>query len=92
MNEESSDSYEKMSSVNIFSWKLMKLFYSAWKVFFWSVFSPNIGKYGPEKTPYLGRNMHKICDKIVCNMIEIRKLETFPLVSQWLLCLENSST
>ena len=21
--------------------------------FFWSVFSPNTGKYGPEKTPYL---------------------------------------
>ena len=21
--------------------------------FFWSVFSPNAGKYGPEKTPYL---------------------------------------
>ena len=21
--------------------------------FYWSVFSPNTGKYGPEKTPYL---------------------------------------
>ena len=23
------------------------------KFLFWSVFSPNMGKYGPEKTPYL---------------------------------------
>ena len=26
---------------------------SKYRVFFWSVFSPNTGKYGPEKTPYL---------------------------------------
>ena len=39
--------------------------------FFWSVFSPNAGKYGPEKTPYLDTfhavyqsktSAHKTCD------------------------------
>ena len=28
--------------------------------FFWSVFSPNVGKYGPEKAPYLD-TFHAIC-------------------------------
>ena len=39
------------------SLKQASLKITAWKVFkygvFWSVFSPNAGKYGPEKTLYL---------------------------------------
>ena len=34
---------------------------SKYRVFFWSVFSPNTGKYGPEKTPYLDTFQAVIC-------------------------------
>ena len=35
------------------------------RIFFWSVFSPNTRKYGPEKNPYVD-TFHAVLMKILC--------------------------
>ena len=40
-------------AVNIFDAIPLKMLHTSNTEFFWSIFSPNAGKYGPEKTPCL---------------------------------------
>ena len=46
--------------------------------FFWSVFIPNAGKYGPEKTPYLD-TFHVVNDYTVIFFIFLRRFSCFTL-------------
>ena len=43
---------------NVTAWKVSK--YRVFSTPYLSVFSPNAGKYGPEKTPYLD-TFHALC-------------------------------
>ena len=43
--------------------------------FFWSVFSPNTEKYGPEKTPYLD-NFHAVIYSVTRLQIRFRRRDT----------------
>ena len=55
--------------------------------FFWSVFSPNTGKYGPEKNPYLNifhcENSKTKVRKIICKQTKkLDEVSTWPNVQK----------
>ena len=68
----------KIQSTIILYVKSVQIWSFIWSVFsrirteYLSVFSPNVGKYGPEKTPYLG-TFHVVYDNKILHKSMIKK-------------------